>query len=134
MGALEERTCASAELSPSEWREILELTHLAFGEHLRNGLNMGPCTITLERFKEWLKGCQVFLIRENGELIAYKAGLVVRRSLGVYFQVRLSSVSPAKRKMGLGRKVHVLLEDWAVSQGCAQTRPQIEARGLGLRA
>ncbi len=130
MGALEEKTCASSELTPVEWSEMLELTHLAFGEHLRNGLNMGPCTMSLERFKEWLKGCQVFQIREDGELIAYKAGLVVRRIFDVYFQVRLTSVSPAKRKMGLGRRVHRLLEDWAVSQGCAflQTDTSCEAK------
>ena len=108
-----ESHCASSELSEEEWKEILAVTHAAFAEHAQRGINMRPCSITLEQHKLFLQECQVFQIRENNRILAYKAGRLVKNGQLCYFQVQLICVLPSCKGKGLGKKVHALLERWA---------------------
>lgn len=131
---MEELNCPATNLTPTEWEEILQLTHAAFAEHQERGLQMAPCTITLEEHQKFLTNCQVFQIRHNGILIAYKAGFVVQHNDVTYFQVRLTCVSPEHKGKGLGRKVHKQLEDWAVSQGCQYLQTDTSCKAKGSKA
>lgn len=134
MSQMEEHSCPAAALTPSEWEEILELTHAAFAEHQARGLRMSPCSITLVEHQKFLESCQIFQIRHNGVLVAYKAGFVVHHKDSTYFQVRLTCVSPESKGKGLGKRVHRLLEDWAVNQGCRYLLTDTSCKAAGSRA
>lgn len=115
---LVESCCSSADLSAEDWEEILTVTHAAFAEHAQKGINMAPCTNTMEQHKLFLNNCQIFLIREDKKIIAYNAGRVERNGQHSYFQVRLTCVLPNYKGKGLGKKVHALLEKWAIEHNC----------------
>ena len=115
---LVESCCSSADLSAEDWEEILTVTHAAFAEHAQKGINMAPCTNTMEQHKLFLNNCQIFLIREDKTLVAYKAGRVEKNGEQCYFQVQLTCVLPSYKGKGLGKKVHALLEQWAIEHNC----------------
>jgi GNAT superfamily N-acetyltransferase len=114
-----ESSKAAADLTQEEWEEILAITHAAFAEHKENGLNMVPCDTTLENHKAFLYRCQLFIIRENGRIIAYKAGRIDKAGNQNFFQVQIACVLPENKGKGLGKKVHQLLEEYARTSGCA---------------
>lgn len=119
---METRSVSADQLTADEWQEILDITHAAFSEHRERGLHMKPCNVTLEEHQAFLEDCQVFQIKENNKLIAYKAGKIQTSGNHKFFQVRLTCVSPVHKGKGLGKKVHIMLEDWALAQGCVYLR------------
>ena len=134
MPDLQESICHVNELSPTQWEEILELTHAAFSEHLQRGICMFPCTASMEQYKEFLKDCQISAIRIDGKLVAYKAGVIMNHPDHTHLQMRAIGVHPSCKGQGLGKQVHRLLEAWAHKEGCAYMQTDTSCKAKSSRA
>ena len=134
MSEQEEATRHASKLEAEEWDEILKLTHAAFAEHLQKGICMFPCTASMEQYKEFLKDCQISMIRIDGKLAAYKAGFIMNHPDHTHLQMRATSVHPSYKGKGLGKKVHRLLEDWATKEGCAYMQTDTSCKAKSSQA
>lgn len=105
-------------LTDNQWKELLTVTHSSFKEHHLKGLHMLPCTVTLERYKQFLRNCQVFIVKKADKIVAYNAGRLIQEQNITYVSVQISCVLPSHKRQGLGKLIHQALEDWATNQGC----------------
>lgn len=110
---------ATATLTEAEWQEIHAVTLAAFAVHKNAGINMIACDITLPQLKAFLFDCQIFLIKSDGHIVAYKAVKIERKGDKIYGNGRLDGVSPDFKRHGFGRLLQQDYEQWAMEQGCA---------------
>lgn len=123
-------TCFYDALTEQEWCECRQVTIDAFKEHKERGLQMYPCSITLDQLKQYLKDCHLFVVRHRGKIVAFRGVQLLKSGSSLYGSGRLVAVSPECRGKGVGKLLFKMFEDFATEAGCKflQTDTSCEAK------
>lgn len=127
-------SCFYNELSEADWNEIQHVTEAGFREHRKKGVNMALCDISLENLKFFLRDCQIFIIRDDDRIVAYRGGKLIKTEDSVYFMGQSVSVLPDYKGKGLGKRLHLELENFAKNAGCAYLVTDTSCKALSSQA
>lgn len=87
----------------------------AFAEHANRDVRMGPCTMTVDKWKNWVTGCIAQCMIENGKMIAF--WLVRPNSETKEVDGRILAVDPKYKGQHLGTSLSLSLSRALRSMG-----------------
>lgn len=104
------------DLSDNLWETIAKLIRESFAEHAEKGLNMMPCNISKNQLMARRKNSMFFLAYVQKKLVGCILFRVTgKEGVSLCGYISITAVHPLFRRLGIGQKLHYVLEIYAKS-------------------